>query len=161
SGRDQPAHGERLGPIRAHLDRHLIGGATYTAGAHLHFGADIVQRFMERPQRIISTARCDLVEGAIDDAFGDRLLPVQHEVVHEFAENDITELRVRQDLSLFSAMTARHLGLAPHLGRLAPYFDRRWRRADRKSTRLNSSHVKISYAVFCLKKKISEITNKK
>src|SRR5690606_41953070 len=25
--------------------------------------------------------------------------------------------------------------------------------ADRKSTRLNSSHVKISYAVFCLKKK--------
>src|SRR5690606_40749049 len=27
------------------------------------------------------------------------------------------------------------------------------RAADRKSTRLNSSHVKISYAVFCLKKK--------
>src|SRR6266511_5074129 len=26
-------------------------------------------------------------------------------------------------------------------------------RGDRKSTRLNSSHVKISYAVFCLKKK--------
>src|SRR5690606_41761696 len=26
---------------------------------------------------------------------------------------------------------------------------------DRKSTRLNSSHVKISYAVFCLKKKRS------
>src|SRR3989442_8292540 len=41
---------------------------------------------------------------------------------------------------------------------------RRWRagfvidalehdRSDRKSTRLNSSHVRISYAVFCLKKK--------
>src|SRR5256885_8613658 len=30
-----------------------------------------------------------------------------------------------------------------------------WRRAsqDRKSTRLNSSHLVISYAVFCLKKK--------
>src|SRR5690606_41191249 len=27
------------------------------------------------------------------------------------------------------------------------------KRSDRKSTRLNSSHVKISYAVFCLKKK--------
>src|SRR5438874_6387308 len=26
-------------------------------------------------------------------------------------------------------------------------------RVDRKSTRLNSSHVEISYAVFCLKKK--------
>src|SRR5690606_40970167 len=28
---------------------------------------------------------------------------------------------------------------------------------DRKSTRLNSSHVKISYAVFCLKKKTNLI----
>src|SRR5436309_10727424 len=29
---------------------------------------------------------------------------------------------------------------------------------DRKSTRLNSSHVKISYAVFCLKKKRKHYT---
>src|SRR5437868_12516107 len=28
---------------------------------------------------------------------------------------------------------------------------------DRKSTRLNSSHVSISYAVFCLKKKIKKL----
>src|SRR3712207_7967841 len=33
---------------------------------------------------------------------------------------------------------------AAHIGRL---------RQDRKSTRLNSSHANISYAVFCLKKK--------
>src|SRR3989442_11731638 len=31
-------------------------------------------------------------------------------------------------------------------------------RVDRKSTRLNSSHVRISYAVFCLKKKKVEQT---
>src|SRR5436309_7510358 len=31
--------------------------------------------------------------------------------------------------------------------------DQRIALRDRKSTRLNSSHVKISYAVFCLKKK--------
>src|SRR5436305_10971798 len=30
-----------------------------------------------------------------------------------------------------------------------------WFPSDRKSTRLNSSHVRISYAVFCLKKKNS------
>src|SRR5947199_8019839 len=30
-------------------------------------------------------------------------------------------------------------------------------RADRKSTRLNSSHLGISYAVFCLKKKKSKM----
>src|SRR5688572_30998859 len=32
---------------------------------------------------------------------------------------------------------------------------------DRKSTRLNSSHSQISYAVFCLKKKKKKQTNKK
>src|SRR5437868_8934635 len=34
-------------------------------------------------------------------------------------------------------------------------------REDRKSTRLNSSHVSISYAVFCLKKKKKKKKNKK
>src|SRR5699024_10835601 len=46
-------------------------------------------------------------------------------------------------------LRGRHLASAPPSGeptRLA-------RRTDRKSTRLNSSHVSISYAVFCLKKK--------
>src|SRR5690349_22990260 len=32
------------------------------------------------------------------------------------------------------------------------------RQGDRKSTRLNSSHVEISYAVFCLKKKTKSHT---
>src|SRR5439155_27350505 len=41
---------------------------------------------------------------------------------------------------------------------LAP--PRRTRRRDRKSTRLNSSHVAISYAVFCLKKKKKQRNNK-
>src|SRR5437867_7104829 len=33
------------------------------------------------------------------------------------------------------------------------HIDGDWPRGDRKSTRLNSSHRTISYAVFCLKKK--------
>src|SRR3712207_8282580 len=32
-------------------------------------------------------------------------------------------------------------------------------RLDRKSTRLNSSHANISYAVFCLKKKKNKVTD--
>src|SRR5256885_8448431 len=35
---------------------------------------------------------------------------------------------------------------------------RTWRDGDRKSTRLNSSHLVISYAVFCLKKKKKNTT---
>src|SRR5690348_18452247 len=40
----------------------------------------------------------------------------------------------------------RHTPRTDRLGRFAPA-------GDRKSTRLNSSHPSISYAVFCLKKK--------
>src|SRR5690242_21417767 len=36
--------------------------------------------------------------------------------------------------------------------------NRQWRARDRKSTRLNSSHMSISYAVFCLKKKKKQIS---
>src|SRR5690606_40587197 len=42
---------------------------------------------------------------------------------------------------------ATHQSLITFLNHNEPY------PGDRKSTRLNSSHVKISYAVFCLKKK--------
>src|SRR3712207_6853563 len=40
---------------------------------------------------------------------------------------------------------------APHPGDTGP------RGSDRKSTRLNSSHANISYAVFCLKKKKNKL----
>src|SRR5699024_1597387 len=42
---------------------------------------------------------------------------------------------------------------APHLGRFEDDAPEVGVVVDRKSTRLNSSHVSISYAVFCLKKK--------
>src|SRR5215469_12855795 len=49
-------------------------------------------------------------------------------------------------------LAGRLQGPAGHLpGRRV--HDQRLQTGDRKSTRLNSSHVEISYAVFCLKKK--------
>src|SRR5690606_41758114 len=42
---------------------------------------------------------------------------------------------------------------APPIAKIARLYRFRTQQQDRKSTRLNSSHVKISYAVFCLKKK--------
>src|SRR5690625_7068998 len=41
----------------------------------------------------------------------------------------------------------------PARARPLPFLPRQTMARDRKSTRLNSSHVAISYAVFCLKKK--------
>src|SRR5256885_13244567 len=50
----------------------------------------------------------------------------------------------------------RSPGLMIFVVRQLQRFNEQWRRSpatDRKSTRLNSSHLVISYAVFCLKKK--------
>src|SRR3712207_6948930 len=44
------------------------------------------------------------------------------------------------------------LELPAHLHRIGPFVHPQ-KIGDRKSTRLNSSHANISYAVFCLKKK--------
>src|SRR5690606_39454220 len=64
------------------------------------------------------------------------------------------------DLLFAVANLARKAGIDPEAAlrdanakftRRFEYVEARCR--DRKSTRLNSSHVKISYAVFCLKKK--------
>src|SRR5699024_12652515 len=51
-----------------------------------------------------------------------------------------------------SARGSRQEGRGPAAVRGGTASDR-GRHRDRKSTRLNSSHVSISYAVFCLKKK--------
>src|SRR5437870_10661803 len=61
--------------------------------------------------------------------------------------------RRSSDLLAFSASRSRMVWpLASWSPRLAT-FPAAKRGEDRKSTRLNSSHVDISYAVFCLKKK--------
>src|SRR3712207_7809422 len=71
-------------------------------------------------------------------------------------------------LSLHDALPICHLA-RPSPGRRVPADDDEHGRrppsfcrsfpADRKSTRLNSSHANISYAVFCLKKKKKKLTH--
>src|SRR3712207_8089870 len=78
-------------------------------------------------------------------------------VWEQFTKTERRELELRKDGQL-----ARLLGeplpgeLPATLQRLAAKDQSQAERglvADRKSTRLNSSHANISYAVFCLKKK--------
>src|SRR5687768_17662094 len=70
---------------------------------------------------------------------------------------------VTEDAAMFTKSPDRHMGGTPNIvGAVAFAAATEWlaslgmeevRDQDRKSTRLNSSHGYISYAVFCLKKK--------
>src|SRR5258708_29271896 len=68
---------------------------------------------------------------------------------------DRAQLRVAPSLQRTGDVDAGQMGvsLVCRLGPCLPLSSARSGRSDRKSTRLNSSHQIISYAVFCLKKK--------
>src|SRR5699024_12642911 len=82
------------------------------------------------------------------------LCPRDHQHLHSFPTRRSSDLLQEtlnyqtNDLILFVADKASVVHAA--LGNLRKAA---WTTLDRKSTRLNSSHVSISYAVFCLKKK--------
>src|SRR6516164_11219651 len=65
---------------------------------------------------------------------------------NDTATTEIYTLSLHDALPIFRAITWSCPFLALRDGRF-------WGQRDRKSTRLNSSHSSISYAVFCLKKK--------
>src|SRR5690606_3962780 len=76
------------------------------------------------------------------------ILPIMNGVLHYDAlDAEFGASRVLGGLCQINA-TLGAQGQVKHLGQHAVFVY-----GDRKSTRLNSSHVKISYAVFCLKKK--------
>src|SRR5438034_11839275 len=63
--------------------------------------------------------------------------------------------------TLFRSRVGACAGQEPARSALRPQPARHEGQADRKSTRLNSSHTVISYAVFCLKKKKKKKKKKK
>src|SRR5699024_640068 len=65
--------------------------------------------------------------------------------------NELPQGTTATDLALRVTEELRKKGV---VGKFVEFFGPGVEKLDRKSTRLNSSHVSISYAVFCLKKKI-------
>src|SRR5438067_12901102 len=82
-----------------------------------------------------------------------------HRDLHSFPtrrSSDLTAISRRRVLARAKRRAQTLAQAMRSTRRTAPRSTQRARRAgpkDRKSTRLNSSHVSISYAVFCLKKK--------
>src|SRR3712207_8755220 len=66
----------------------------------------------------------------------------------------------RVPVAVLGSAAAERLGIGRIHADQRVWLGGRWFNvADRKSTRLNSSHANIPYAVFCLKKKIRPLTH--
>src|SRR2546430_11371335 len=75
---------------------------------------------------------------------------------NDTATTEIYTLSLHDALPIWQKHRPKHAaGLRNHVGQFLIGLGAR---ADRKSTRLNSSHSQISYAVFCLKKKKTNST---
>src|SRR3712207_7176923 len=67
--------------------------------------------------------------------------------------NNLKQAVLKIQKNLITEEQLANLGVAINLGHIDEYQVLDVAFKDRKSTRLNSSHANISYAVFCLKKK--------
>src|SRR3989449_6150730 len=108
---------------------------------------ELLKRIAELLSRLIDYQMFSIL---LLDAAGEKL---QHRFSLRFQEN----IHLKHDIALGQGVVGhaaqhKHAVLVPDVSR-----DPRYISVDRKSTRLNSSHGYISYAVFCLKKKKLQI----
>src|SRR5690625_7125378 len=92
-------------------------------------------RFTERAQKVLALSQEEAVR------LGHNNIGTEHILLGLVREGDGIAAKALQDLGLEVSKIQEEVEKL--IG------------VDRKSTRLNSSHVAISYAVFCLKKKIN------
>src|SRR5690606_40924341 len=105
--------------------------------------------------RLIPTDICVQILMSLHDA-----LPIcrfsvfgRRSVKHHIQNEGEVDFRLFEDITRVGRVTnLRVLQLSPRASDRDRAEGIYWGEKDRKSTRLNSSHVKISYAVFCLKK---------
>src|SRR5690606_39318429 len=123
-------HATAQSPIPPHLHAHAATGYAYVDGA-LEAFPDYLGQPALVPGAGISASATDMAR-----------FMIAHLQSGAYADADIANARILKE----STAQQMHSTVYAHDPRLLGT-------ADRKSTRLNSSHVKISYAVFCLKKK--------
>src|SRR5215210_7000172 len=122
---DQPAHGERARSALRHLDGHLVGRAADAAGADLEHGGDLLDRLLERRDRVLARALGEDLERLVDDLLGRGLLAVHHDLVDELLDELRPVHRIGLDRADSCGGAARHRYLA-----FAPYWERAFLRSD-------------------------------
>src|SRR3954453_14147472 len=108
----EPAHRERGAALRLDLDRDLVRRAAHAARLHLEHRADVLDRLLQGDDRVVRSLLADLLERAVDDALGGRLLPVEQDPVDQLGHKRVLIDRVRLDRPAYGRALARHLLVA-------------------------------------------------
>src|SRR5262249_12679520 len=81
--RDQPAKCERRAPRSADLNGHLVGRAAHPPATDLQGGLDVVQRALERYDRVIAGLVPAALKRTVDDPLGERPLAALEHLVYQ------------------------------------------------------------------------------
>src|SRR5664279_1607451 len=79
----EPAHREGVAAAGADLDRHLVGRATHAAALDLQRRLDVVQRALERDDRVRAGLVAAALESSVHDPLRGRLLAVDEDLVDQ------------------------------------------------------------------------------
>src|SRR5205814_3503401 len=96
----EPAEREGRGAAGLDLDRNLVGRATDTAGLDLEGRLDVLERALERDDRVVAGLLAQTLHGAVDDALGGGALAVQQHLVDQGGYQWRTVERVDDDRAL-------------------------------------------------------------
>jgi hypothetical protein len=106
--RDEPAQRERVGTAGLDLDRHLVGRATDAAAADLEGRLHVVERALERDDRVVAGLDAATLEGVVHGALGDALLAVLEHLVHQLGDQGRGVDGIDDDRPLRGRTLARH-----------------------------------------------------
>src|SRR5262249_19250578 len=105
---DEPADAERQAAVRIHFDRYLVVAAADAARLHLEARLDVVDRLLERLERIVARLFLDDVEALVDDAFGRAALAARHDAVDELRHERALIQRIGRDVALGNLSSSWH-----------------------------------------------------
>src|SRR5690606_30659159 len=150
---DEPRAGEEQAPLVRKVGIERVALHARALGDHAHRGVRRADGAVEVDRRLDDPSPgLRLLLGAAFQRVGTGHDILLHIIVHPLLTRDpnsITHICIMK----LRWRPRRSGAPGPFQETETETWKRRSRKSDRKSTRLNSSHVKISYAVFCLKKK--------